>query len=165
MCFQKRKGTGEWNTESEVLWSVFLRRDSGWKPSWTSVPSTTKERAAVWSHWAPGGWVSPGCWTTARARGHRWTVSWEGRRPRPLCACCRNRGRAMRRTWRRSVVAQRAPIRRWGHLLLPAQQQHCTMETDRSEEMLFFLNKDCSHCMLHGTSMCKRCARLCLKSS
>lgn len=118
-------------------WSAFSpRRGSGWRPSWTSARSTTKGRAPAWRRWALRGPVFQGYWAMVWGRGRRRTTSWEGRPPQPLSACCRNRERATRRTWRRSAVVQRAPIRRWGHLLLPAQHQHCTMETDRSEGML-----------------------------
>lgn len=156
----KGKRWEETKMTQTLIWcpSFSHRRGNGWRPSWTSVPNTTKERAPDWSHWAQGRQVSPGYWLMAWGRDRR-RMSWEGHRPQPLSACCRSRERAMRRTWRRSVVVQRAPIRRWGHLLLPAQH-HCTMETDRSEGNAYFPTKMLSACHC-GTSMCKRCARLC----
>ena len=68
----------------------------------------------------------------ALGRERPWRMSSEGHRPQLHYAWHREWGRATRRIWRRSVVVQRALIRRWGHLLLPARHQHCTMETDRS---------------------------------
>lgn len=125
----------------------FCRRDSALRPSWTSVLNTTKERARAWSPKAQEEQVSLGGWPMDWDEDHRWRTSLEGRRPQPHSACCRDREKVMRRTWRRSVVVQRALIRRWGHLLLPAQLQHCTMETDRSEGMLDFQQRR----LLHAT--------------
>lgn len=114
--------------------SFFLHRSvSGSRPSWTSALNTTEGGPLVWSHWAQGGLVFLECWPMAWARRCQWTASWEGCHHQAHFTCCRNRERVMRKTLKRSVAAQRAPIRRWGHLLLPAHHQHCTMETDMSD--------------------------------
>lgn len=108
------------------------RNASVWRPSSISVLSTTKARAAARTPSAQQGWASQGrFWIGDRL----WRMFWQGRRPRPHphSAWRRDRGRATRRTWRRSAAAQRALIRRWGRLLPPDQHLLCSMESCRSE--------------------------------
>lgn len=140
--------------------SVFVslhRRGSGWRPSWPSAPSTTKVRAWGWTPWAQDSWVSLGVWVTAQGGGRPWRIFWEEpRRRRPPSAWRRDRGRATRRTWRRNAAAPRAPIRRWGPLLPPAECQRSTMESHRSEGMLL------SQHILSLYMLLRRCRGCCI---